>query len=207
MAKAKDSFYFQNFLESIRVSKMAADKLQDIIKNYNHSVIEEDVAAIHEIEHMGDSKKHEMTREIVKAFITPIDRDDIVKISNCIDNVTDSIEDIIINLYTWNIKELRPDVVPFAELISSCCDAAEGLLGELHDYKKSQKIMNHIIELNRLEEKGDDLYIQDIRTLSIENADPYTVMAWREIYRSFETVCDCCEDLADAVEAIIIANT
>lgn len=207
MAKVRDSFYFQNFLESIRISKMAADKLQDIIKNYDHNSIEKDVEAIHEIEHMGDSKKHEMTREIVKAFITPIDRDDIIIISNCIDNVTDSIEDIIIGLYTWNIVNIREDVVEFAELIGSCCEAAEGLLGELQDYKKSKKIKDHIIELNRLEEKGDELYIQYIRKLSIENVDPYTVMAWREIYRSFETVCDCCEDLADAVESIIIANT
>lgn len=207
MAKSKDNFYFQNFLEGISVSKMAAVKLQDIIKNYDHSTIEKDVAAMHEIEHMGDSKKHEMTREIVKAFITPIDRDDIVKISNCIDNVTDSIEDIVIGFYTWNITTLRDDVMEFADLIVACCNSAERLLGELHDYKKSKTIMNHIIELNHLEEKGDDLYIQYIRKLSVENADPYTVMAWRELYRSFETVCDCCEDLADAVETIIIANT
>ena len=148
-----------------------------------------------------------MTREIVKAFITPIDSNDIIRISHCIDNVTDSIEDIIIGLYTWNITELRGDVMEFAELIVSSCQAAERLLLELPDYKKSKTIMEHIVELNQLEEKGDTLYIEDIRRLSIEKAEPCTMMAWREIYRSFETVCDCCEDLADAVESIIIANT
>lgn len=207
MAKVKDNFYFDNFVECIRISREAASKLCDIIENYDNSEIENDIAAIHEIEHRGDLKKHEMTREIVKAFITPIDRDDIIEISTCIDNVTDSIEDIVIGLYTWNIKELRGDVDKFAALIVKCCEVAEMLLSDLNDYKKSKTIMKHIIDLNQLEEEGDDLYIQNIRRIVIESSDPILIMAWREIYRSFEAVCDCCEDLADAVEAIIIANT
>ncbi len=207
MAKVKDNFYFDNFVECIRISREAAAKLCDIIDNYDISEIKADVDAIHEIEHRGDVKKHEMTREIVKAFITPIDRDDIIEISTCIDNVTDSIEDIVIGLYTWNITELRGDVDKFANLIVKCCEVAEKILSDLNDYKKSKTIMKHIIDLNQLEEEGDELYIQNIRRLVIESSDPILIMAWREIYRSFETVCDCCEDLADAVEAIIIANT
>ena len=39
MAKVKDNFYFQNFLECIRISGQAAEKLQDIIRNYDNDRI------------------------------------------------------------------------------------------------------------------------------------------------------------------------
>lgn len=203
----KDNLYFSNFLECVRIAQEAAQKLLEILKNYDISTIEEEMGAIHAIEHKGDEKKHEMMQELVKAFITPIDRDDIMEISHCIDNVTDSIEDILIDLYTWNIRELRPDVIPFADLVVRCCQAAERLLMELPDYKKSKSIGEHIIEINNLEEEGDRMYIQYIRNLSLENHPPAVIMAWREIYRSFENVCDCCEDVAEVIETIVIANT
>ncbi len=207
MAKKKENFYFTNFVECIRVSEEAAEKLKEILQHYDVSKLKESVDAMHKVEHKGDDKKHEMGNEIVKDFITPLERDDLMKISQYIDNVTDSIEDIVIGLYTWNVETLRPDVMEFTEIILESCRAAEKVLAELPDYRKSKVMHDYIVELNQLEEKGDRLYIQCLRSLSLEKADPCTVMAWREIYRSFENVCDCCEDVADVVASIVISNT
>ena len=207
MSKKKDSFYFDNFVDCIRISKEAACKLRDILANYNEETIETMVNDIHEIEHRGDSKRHELSNEIVKAFITPIDRDDIISISQAIDSVTDAIEDIVLDLYTWNVTTLRPGAVEFAELIIRCCEATEQVLLELPNYKRSTKLSEVVVDVNHMEEEGDKLYITNVHQLSVEEKDALTVVAWREIYQAFETVCDCCEDVANIVESIAIANT
>ena len=48
-----------------------------------------------------------MFSALVKAFITPIERDDIMSLSEQIDNVTDCIEDILIHIYINNLTEIR----------------------------------------------------------------------------------------------------
>lgn len=207
MAKNKENYYFRNFLESSRISSEAADKLKDVLNHYDCGGIEADLAEIHEIERKGDDKRHEITAEIVKAFITPIDRDDIIRISQCVDNVTDAIEDIVLGLYTWNVTEIRPDAIEFADLLIRCCKTLEKLLEDFSDYKRSKTIMDSIVAINQLEEEGDRLYIRSLRRLCEEPSDFCTVMAWREIYRSFEKGYDCCEDVGDVIEAILVANT
>ncbi len=203
----KDSFYYDNFSDCISISYKAAVKLEEILKDYKNTDARAIMSEMHKLEHIGDWKRHELVREIVKAFITPIDRDDIMRISQGIDNVTDSVEEIALHLYTWNITELRPDALEFAQLLIHCCEAAEKMLAELPNYKKSEKLMDAIVEVNRLEEEGDKLYIEALRRLSVECAEPLTIMAWREIYQAFENACDCCETVANIIEAITIANT
>jgi len=207
MSNKKNSFYFDNFVECIRISHTAAQTLKDILSNFDSTNIEQMVTDIHEIEHAGDSKRHELSDEIVKAFITPIDRDDIISISQSIDSVTDAIEDIVLGLYTWNVTSLRDDAVDFADLLLRCCEATEKVLAELPNYKRSSTLSTAIVDVNHLEEEGDRLYLAAVRKLVLEEKDPLTVMAWREIYQSFEDVCDCCEDVANIVEAIAISNT
>ena len=207
MSSKKNSFYFDNFVECIRISHTAAQKLKDILADFDSANIEQIVSDIHEIEHSGDLKRHELSDEIVKAFITPIDRDDIISISQAIDSVTDAIEDIVLDLYTWNVTALRPGAVEFAELLIRCCDATEQVLLELPNYKRSTKLAEVVVDVNHMEEEGDKLYITSVHQLSAEEKDALTVVAWREIYQAFETVCDCCEDVANIVETIAIANT
>lgn len=207
MAKQKENYYFQNFIQCINISLRAADKLSEILKDFGAQTLKDEMDSIHVIEHEGDVKKHEMISELYRAFITPIEREDIVALSHAIDNVTDAIEDILICMYTWNITHMRPDVNDFMQVIVECVQCAKKLLEELPQYKKSKVIGQYIVDLNNLEEKGDVCYIQCLRKLSVQNNDTQTVMAWREIYKIFENVCDCCENVADIVEAIIIANT
>ncbi|MEG1104811.1 MAG: DUF47 family protein, partial [Oscillospiraceae bacterium] len=64
-----------------------------------------------------------------------------------------------------------------------------------------------IIEINRLEEVGDAMYIGSMRTLHSGTESALDIIAWREIYTNFEMCCDACEDVADIVENIAIVNT
>ena len=207
MSKKADRFYFDNFVESAEVSCEAAEKLKEVLTNFSVETLPENKVLLHEIEHKGDDKRHEMTKAIMRAFITPIERDDILKLSQYIDDVTDSIEDIIIRIYINNVTSIRPDSIEFADLVIRCCKAMKEMLEEFHHFKKPKKLKEHIIEINRLEEEGDDMYVKCMRNLHTTTKDPLEIIAWREIYEFFEKCCDTCENVADIVESIIIGNS
>ena len=56
----------------------------------------------------ADEKKHELHNVLAKAFITPIEREDMVLLSQSIDELTDEIEDVLLRIYCNNVKSIRP---------------------------------------------------------------------------------------------------
>lgn len=207
MSKKSEDFYFNNFIESASISCDMANALKASLLGFNPDTINNEMDILHDLEHKGDAKKHEIVHQLVRAFITPIDRDEIIKISENIDNVTDSIEDILLHIYIHNIKEIREDSLEFANIIIRCCEAMKKMLEEFRNFKKSKTLAKLIIEVNHLEEEGDRLYVTAMRQLHTTNPDPLVIMAWHEIYGFFEKCCDACEDVADIVESIAIENT
>lgn len=207
MSKKADDFYFDNFIDSIACSQKAAQMLQKILERFTIDQLPQSMDELHDIEHAGDSLRHKLTAQTAKAFITPIERDDIIKLSQNIDDITDSIEDILIQIYMTNITVIRKDSIEFANLLVKCCQAVKDLLEEFPKFKKSLNIKTKIIEINRLEEDGDRLYVKCMRTLHTTCTDPVLILSWREIFRYFEKCCDACEHTADVIEAICIGNT
>ncbi|MEG0545952.1 MAG: DUF47 family protein [Oscillospiraceae bacterium] len=207
MSKKSDSFYYDNFIASISVSCEAAEMLKNVLSNFSSADLPKMMQEIHKIENKGDEQKHELVSGIVKAFITPIERDDIIELSHNIDNVTDGIEDILIHIYITNITSVRKEAIEFADLLINCCHATKELLTEFRNFKKSNKLNDLIIEINRIEEEGDAMYINFMRELHMKCTDPLEIMAWREVFEFFEKSCDSCEHVADIVETIIIGNT
>jgi len=207
MSKKSDSYYFQNFIECVECGCQAAKMLEDNLNHFDTELLQEKLDELHRIEHDADKKKHEMMAVLVKAFITPIEREDIILLSQSIDEVTDKIEDVLIRIYINNVQQIRPEALAFIKVIIRCCEALKEIMEEFADFRKSKTLHGLIIEINALEEEGDRLFIEFMRRLHAEVTDPIEVIAWREIYVYLEKCCDACEHVADVVESVIMKNT
>lgn len=207
MSRKNDSYYFDMFVKSAECACNASVLLDDILKNFSRDTLSDRMQELHEIEHTADSVKHDLMNSLLRAFITPIEREDIMKLAHNIDDVVDAIDDIAMRLYINNITHIRRDCLEISELVMSCCAKTKEMLAEFADFKKSKTIMGLIIEINHLEEEADKHYIAAMHRLHTESKDPFEVIAWREVYDCFECVCDACEHVADVAESAIIANT
>ena len=107
MAKKSDSFYFGNFYACADCAYQAAHLLERVMRDFDPLLIREKLDDMHKVEHAADEKKHEVLDALVKAFITPIEREDIILLSQNIDEVTDKIEDVMLRLYYNNIQSIR----------------------------------------------------------------------------------------------------
>ncbi len=207
MAKKESNFYYDSFSKGISFANEAATLLQECFVNYDAANVQAHLDDMHKIEHTADGVKHEMMEKLVKEFLPPIEREDIVELAHTIDDVTDSIEDVLRGMYMYNITSLRPEVKEFTSLISRCCSALTDVTAELHNFRKSTILTEKIIEINGLEEEGDRLYTKAMRCLYTEEKDPVAILAWTTMYDRLEKCCDCCEDVADTVEQVIMKNS
>ena len=207
MSKKSDSYYFQNFIECVECGCQAAKMLEDNLNHFDTGLLQDKLDELHRIEHDADKKKHEMMAVLVKAFITPIEREDIILLSQSIDEVTDKIEDVLIRIYINNVQQIRPEALAFIKVIIRCCEALKEVMEEFADFRKSKTLHGLIIEINALEEEGDRLFIESMRRLHAEVTDPIEIIAWREIYVYLEKCCDACEHVANAIESVMMKNT
>ena len=207
MGKKKDLDYFDMFVQAVKFSCKAAAMLRETLENYDPETLSERMKDLHAVEHAADIAKHNMMWELSKAFITPLEREDIMDLIQCIDDVTDAIEDVLMKLYMFNVLSIRDEAKEFTNVIVACCDAMKEAMKEFHNFRKSSSIHDSVVEINRLEEDGDKLYMKAVRKLYLSSKDPIELMVWREIFDRLEKCCDACEDVANVVESVVMKNT
>jgi uncharacterized protein Yka (UPF0111/DUF47 family) len=144
---------------------------------------------------------------LVKEFLPPIEREDITTLSQEIDDVTDSVEDVLLFVSMFNIKTIRPEILKFTELIADCCKSMYEALVEFQNFKHSKTLHDKVVEINRLEEVGDGLYFEMMSNLFRSSKDPVELMTWTEILHKLEKCCDNCEDVANVIEQIVMKNS
>ena len=207
MSKKQDSFYFDNFIACAEYACQAADLLKQILTDFKPEEMEQRLDEIHAIEHAADEKKHQMTDRLAKAFITPIEREDMVVLSNRIDDMTDKIEEVFIRIYMNRITSIRPEAIQMLDIVIGCCKEVANLMGEFADFRHSKKLKEGIIHINTMEEEADSLFISSMRALHAEREDIFRVLAWREIFEFLEKCADACEHVADGVESVVMKNS
>lgn len=206
MKKKKEEFYYKNLRSCVDYSYQAALLLQENLKNYNKDDLKKKLDQMHEIEQKADAKKHKMMAALSQAFITPIEREDLIALSNYLDDITDAVEEVLLQVYMCQVDKIREDMLPMAALLTECIQALGDVLQELKNFKHSKVIDDYIIRVNDLEEKGDALYLENMYRLHGET-DVRTVMIWRIIYEHMENCMDTCEHAADIVTTVMMKNS
>ena len=206
MAKS-DKFYFENFAACAALSKKGALYLVECLENYDPEKIEEMLGKMHEIEHSADIKKHEMTDALAKAFVTPVDREDLDMLSQNLDHVADKLEEVLQKFYIYDIRTIEPAAIEFAKKIVHTCELLCDLMEDFENFKRSKKNRELIIELNDAEEECDKLYLASMRALTKSGSDALVTISWRDIYECLESCADACEHVGECVGSVIMKNT
>jgi len=208
MARKDKNDYFQMIADHVIDSCEAAKLLDSIMTEYQADMLPANRRKMHEIEHRADLRKHDMMEKLIREFITPIEREDLRALSEEIDTTTDMIEDVVNKLYIYNIKKVRPEALEFTGLIVSSCESLVRTAENLSDFRKNGKIIERsLVDINRLEEDGDRLYIECMARLFREEKDFLEILAWRDLFNSLEMCLDACEHVADVIENVILKNS
>lgn len=211
MAKKKEADFFELMVAEAKFTIELTARFKDLFDNYDKNANSDDLQVkldeIHAIEHQGDIAHAEIVTELNRAFITPIDREDIFTVAENIDRLTNAVENVAFRLWMFDIKELRADIHDFTDLIVKSVSKTNEIIAEFKNYKKSKTLSELIRQVNEYENDGDRIYRNAVRNLFATEKDPIETQKWREFYHDMEKCFDACSDLAGSIERAAVKNS
>lgn len=206
MAKIKND-YFKLVEQQVEYCVQASDFLQEILCNYSVQSLPEQRAKMHDIEHKADEIHHDILRRLSAEFITPIDQEDILGLVQIIDEVTDALDEVVMDFYMYQVDRVPAAAPEQSQIINRCVKALYEAAKELKNFKKPENLRKRLIEVNTIESEADEVYVEAIHKLFGSETESKVLIGHKEIYESLENCCDLCERAADVIEQIIIKNT
>ncbi len=199
--------YFDAFERHAKLCLKEIEEIHRYFDNYGNQDMEECLHSIHKIENEADDVAHEVWDAILPDFVTPIDREDIIKLTSCLDDLADTLEEIYQDFYMYDIKVMHESVKPFLDILYRECDKLVIATVDFRNFKKSKSFFPSIDEVFACEDEADVLFMETIRSLHADNSnDPFYVHVWTRIFETLEECADKGEDVADLMHAIMLKN-
>lgn len=201
----RDSKFFHLFEEAAANAAQGARVLLDLVNDPADKAAKTE--ELEKLEHKGDELTHDIIAELHKAFITPIDREDIFLIAKVTDNILDAMESAAHRFVMFNISTTKEPAQKLAQLIVDASGQLVQIMQTLHKLKHIVIDNKLVVEINRLENVGDNIYRQAVKELYSGSYATLEVVKWREIYDNLEDTLDALEDVANIVEGIAMKHT
>ncbi|MFI6504611.1 DUF47 domain-containing protein [Nonomuraea typhae] len=147
------------------------------------------------IEHLGDDERRRLVEELRTALVTPIDREDLFRLSRSIDDVLDSLRDFVRESHLYRV----PDQIRFSPMLDQVIVGIDALEDAVRDLAAQPSAVAH----DALEAKKAGGAIRRMYQYEISRifSGEVTAVALkeRELVRRLEIVGMAIGDAADAI--------
>ena len=158
---------------------------------------------IKQIEQECDSLTHQIIQRLNRTFVTPIDREDIHELAKSLDDVMDAVDAAANVVRRYRITSVRYGA---RELASLVWQSAMQVRVAVEALEKRKEVHDRAVEVNRLENAADSVHDESLRRLFEEEKNALTVMKWKEMLDLLEEATDCCEDVANVLEGVVVKH-
>ncbi|HJW69888.1 MAG TPA: DUF47 family protein [Candidatus Binatia bacterium] len=200
----RDEDFFGLFERHAALTVEGAREMQRLVQGGQN--VRTRAARIKEIEHETDVITHACVERLHKTFITPFDRDDIHRLITRMDDVMDYIDSAAIAVMLYELTDMTPPVRELADVLVRSTESVAVAVSGLKNVKQSKPILDACIEVNRLENEGDEILRGALADLFRGAKDPLLVLKWKEVYEALENATDRCEDVANVIEGVVLEH-
>jgi len=181
-----------------------ACQLKELLDRFDN--VQERAHKIEEVEHKGDAITHDIIRKLDTTFITPIDREDIIKLASALDDVIDLIHGVAMRIVVYKISASTSYAKELGFLIVKAALELKKGIEHLPLADGRDRVYEHCVEVNSIENEADRVSRDAIGNLFENQIDPVAIIKWKEIYEALETATDRCEDAANVLESVALKN-
>lgn len=158
-----------------------------------------------DFETKGDSFVHTVIQDLNNAFITPIEREDILALAMTMDDVLDGLDHTASLFEMYSVINADKYMLDFVEAIRKCTIEIQAAV-DLLSTKKLGRMREHAIKIKDLESQCDVTLRHSIKNLFQVEKDPIRIIQYKEIYEELEEIADYCQKVANTLESIIMKN-
>jgi predicted phosphate transport protein (TIGR00153 family) len=198
----KDRAFFDLFEEAAANIVRGADLLDQMLAHYpDRADLARDIVIC---EQEGDRITHDVHQKLNSTFVTPIDREDVLKLVSDLDDIVDLIDEVADYLGLYKIEAPMEQAEHLAHVL---LQAARQIAEAMPRLRTFAPISHYTVEIHRLENDGDRISRDAIASLFESGIDPLVVIRWKDIFERLEEAIDACEDVANTLEGIVIKNS
>jgi uncharacterized protein len=207
----REGNFFELFNEHAKHIAIGAQAFMDMVTHYSDLALREQHAkAVIGAEHAADKITAEVHRLLHRTFITPLDRDQIHRLINAMDDVLDLLQDSSEVMSLYDLQSLSGDVVRLSDISVRCCLRVQHvltLLPQLKDAEVAASVLKTCEEIDQLESDADRVMRGAMSRLFREEPDTRQLIKLKAVYEHLESISDRCEDVANLVEGIVLENS
>jgi predicted phosphate transport protein (TIGR00153 family) len=160
--------------------------------------------AVKELEHQADSVISTLLTQANAMFVTPYDREDIVRLAFTIDDVADAAENAAELLGLYGVDSPTKQSLQLCALLVRAAEELAALLGELRAVSGDA---DRIRVIKEIEDEADDVARAARASLfKDDRIDPVIVIRWKDIYEALEDAVDRCDTAATRIGNILVKN-
>lgn len=207
MARKKHFDYFGELNHLAANASESAQILQAIMQDYSLEKLVDKAEKIHALEKESDEIVQKIVNELYISFITPIDREDIVQITDHLDDILDSINSLTYLMDHLVVESVTEPALELTDYIVKAAAGVQTATKEFAKFKNSKTLVSMIDEVNQIESQGDRLYSNSIKELITTEKDVLKVIKWKDVYDQLEATINACEVAVNIIVGIVIKNS
>lgn len=189
----KETHFFDYLEAQATIAHDAARAMSDL---KNGASIDDVRETVQKLEHDGDKVFHSLLDALAKTFVTPLDREDLQRLSAELDDILDMQNGAVRAASLFGVKKITP---PMAQLIDVLVASTEIIRNSMpllrkHDYAKLTESM---VAIRKLEKEGDIVFRSAVSALFHDGSvDAKQLLREREVLNDLETALDHCDRVA-----------
>ncbi len=199
----KDRF-FELLSASAKSAHQSIEALSRMLKESNGNVSLAELA----VARRNEKKNAEtISEELVKVFITALEREDIEALSRALYRIPKTVEKFG---ERYEIMHRLVSATDFAPQMAIAQEAAAVVVRMVDMLPKSPKLEDIKAENDKMQElegRADQLVLGYLKEIYSGSIDPIKAMAMRDLYDLLEKVIDRCRDACNVVSQIVLKNS
>ena len=164
------------------------------------------VVKMSDAEHAADQVIHDVYDALNKTFVTPLDRSDIYALSTDMEEISDWAKNTVVQIRVHDMADLPERSVELAKHVQQACQEIQAAVKVLRSLKHLDEIRARCKAINQLEHDGDQIYHTQMGEMFRQEKDAIRLLKHKEFLEAMENALDACDDVANALDAVVIKN-
>jgi uncharacterized protein len=163
-------------------------------------------ASVQAFEHQGDEIVHALEEALAKTFVTPIDREDLQKLSSQLDDVLDLTNSAARGCVLFGVARATPAMTALIEKLVECTAILKDALPNLRNHTYTA-LIDATRVLRKLEKEADVVYREAVRGLfGDEKIDARVLLREKQVLDDLERAIDRCEYVSDTLANLAVKH-
>lgn len=162
--------------------------------------------AVQAHEHEGDKVVHEMEEALAKTFVTPIDREDLQRLSAQLDDVLDLANGTARACVLYGVERPTEPMIRLMELLQKATGVLKDAMPRLRRHEYAE-LLEASRAMRQIEKEGDGVFREAISALFHDaSADARRMLREKEVLEDLENAVDQCESVAETLANLAVKH-